>query len=344
MVYRRGRERAIVKMEQEAVSQASFEAKPVPEPGNAYDRQPPRESRVAVPREGEVFNENGIVARFAVPPKGGIRVNRKTREIVLVDRVDSTVYNNVDDSSTLEYMGRNQDGDYSGEQDQVLAKENLVLRRSKDEGYTVFYFMKEEDKLRFRGIVEYESHEFRDRKNRVGDTRKAIVFKFAVVRGEASAMPQHDAVGIPSADAGNAAEGKVPDLESVEMVEREVSGSRQPASKTHLLRAMSGHIDARSLDRILEYLKRSAKITTDGDAILWTFNPVRTGTDGLNKGKESPEAMETQSNYAAGMRPITRSEMETLDILGDDALMKTLAESDEDVKAGRVSVWKPEDV
>ena len=308
------------------------------------DRQPPRESRVAVPRENEVFDEDGIVARFGVPQKGGIRINYKTREIVLVDRVDGTVYNNVDDSSTLEYMGRNRDGDYSGKQDQVLANENLVLKRSKDEGYTVFYFMKQGDELRFRSIVEYESHEFKDRKNLVGNTRKAIVFKFAVVRGEANAVPQHDAAGIPSADADKAAPRRVPDLESIEMVEREVSGSHQPTDKAHILKAMSGHIDAGSLERILEYLRRSAKIMIDGDSIRWTFSPVGSGTYGLNKGKGPREAMEMGSNHAAGLRPITWGEIETLDILGDDALMKTLAESDEDIKAGRVSVWKPEDV
>ena len=46
---------------------------------------------------------------------------------------------------------------------------------------------------------------------------------------------------------------------------------------------------------------------------------------------------------AAPVRPLTWSEIETLDILNDAETMKDIAASREDMKAGRVVVWKPRD-
>ena len=44
---------------------------------------------------------------------------------------------------------------------------------------------------------------------------------------------------------------------------------------------------------------------------------------------------------AARRRPLTWSEVETLDILNDTETMKDIAASREDMKAGRVVIWKP---
>ena len=46
---------------------------------------------------------------------------------------------------------------------------------------------------------------------------------------------------------------------------------------------------------------------------------------------------------AAPARPLTWSEVETLDILNDAETMRDIAASREDMKAGRVVVWKPRD-
>ena len=46
---------------------------------------------------------------------------------------------------------------------------------------------------------------------------------------------------------------------------------------------------------------------------------------------------------AAPVRPLTWSEVETLDILNDAETMRDIAASREDMKAGRVAVWKPRD-
>ena len=45
----------------------------------------------------------------------------------------------------------------------------------------------------------------------------------------------------------------------------------------------------------------------------------------------------------ARKRPLTWSEVETLDILNDAEAMKDIAASREDVKAGRVVIWKSRD-
>ena len=46
---------------------------------------------------------------------------------------------------------------------------------------------------------------------------------------------------------------------------------------------------------------------------------------------------------AAPACPLTWSEVETLDILNDAETMRDIAASREDMKAGRVVVWKPRD-
>ena len=94
----------------------------------------------------------------------------------------------------------------------------------------------------------------------------------------------------------------------------------------------------------MEYLAHSSKITIDGDTIRWSFYAPSSGGDGLNRGGSPAEAMTADAICAGDAAlPLTWSEAETREILEDPALMKALAESDEDMRAGRVSVWKPED-
>ena len=292
---------------------------------------------------GETLDEGEVGARFGVRPRGGIRVNPLRRCIVLVDRVDgSSGYENADGGNTIKYMGRNQPGDLWGDRDQVLDDENLLLSRSKEEGYTVLYFKKDgEDLLRFDGLVEYESHCTEEKKSRSGHKREAIVFKLKTIRAEAVAAGRQ-AGGMPGTAAGKAPPRGAPDLDLIELVERMVSGLHPPSGRSELLKALPGQIDAGSLDRILAYLERSAKIVIDGDAVRWTFDTDGSGADGLNRGRERREPM-TAATGDEG-RPLTWSEVETMDILANEDSMAALAESREDIKAGRVSVWTPEEM
>ena len=59
---------------------------------------------------------------------------------------------------------------------------------------------------------------------------------------------------------------------------------------------------------------------------------------GPAQGKNAPE-----SAVGDHTRPLTWSEAETMDILNDDETMRDIEASREDMKAGRVVVWKPRD-
>ena len=298
---------------------------------------------VEVPMVGETLAEEEVGARFGVWPHGGIRANPRKRCIVLVDRADgSSGCENAGGGGTIKHAGRNRPGDQRGERDQVLDGENLLLSRSKEDGYTVLYFKKNgEDLLRFDGLVEYESHCIEDKKSRSGRARKAIVFKLKAVRAEDVAAARH-AVAMPGTAAGKAAPRGDPGLDLVELVERIVSGPHPPSGRSELLEALPGRVDAGSLDRILAYLERSAKIAIDGDAIRWIFDTVGAGADGLTRCRERREPAAATAGDAG--RPLTWSEVETMDILADDETMAAIAESMEDIKAGRVSAWTPEDM
>lgn len=229
-----------------------------------------RKPRAGVPVPGDKFTDEELHDRFGVPMQGGIRVSRDNKCIVLVDLVNSNSNNtctNVDSGRTVHYMGQNHYGDREG--DQVLDGNNHALSRSKEEGYTVLYFTKQGSMLVFDRIVEYDSHRFENEGGEGG--RKVIFFKLRVV--DAKAPPRRLSVdgGMPGVAENDAAPLGGPDLGMVEAVECVISLHRSYESKDRLLRALPDHIDARSLDRVLEYLVRSGKITIDGGAIRWSF-------------------------------------------------------------------------
>ena len=144
---------------------------------------------------------------------------------------------------------------------------------------------------------------------------------------------------------GTAAPGVAPSLDLVEMVEREISGPRPPGDRSQLLKALPDRTDAESLDRILGYLERSAKITTGGDAIRWSFDPVGSGAAGSSRGGGTREATAGSSGTAGGTWVfLTWGELETMNILADDGLASAIAESEEDMRAGRVTAWNPEEM
>ena len=69
-------------------------------------------------------------------------------------------------------------------------------------------------------------------------------------------------------------------------VERKISDRRRFASRSELLAALDASVEPAGLDRVLEYLERSAKISTDGGPIRWTFSGAgtREGQDAEGKG------------------------------------------------------------
>lgn len=113
-----------------------------------------------MPKAGERFTDEELHIKFGVPTVGGIRVNREKRCIVLIHLVGAdSGYTNTDRGTDVLYMGQNTDRD--GLQDQEMTNNNLALQRSKEEGYTVLYFIKEDDILVFNSRVEYVTAEFK---------------------------------------------------------------------------------------------------------------------------------------------------------------------------------------
>lgn len=135
---------------------------------------------VAAPKAGERFSDEELHTRFGVPTQHGIRVSRDSRCIVLVHLVGAdSGYTNTDRGTYILYMGENSDRD--GLDNQKMSGGNLSLRRSMKDGYTVLYFLKEENVLVFRSRVEYDSHEFLVDMNSDGDPRVVIEFKLRTV-------------------------------------------------------------------------------------------------------------------------------------------------------------------
>ena len=68
-------------------------------------------------------------------------------------------------------------------------------------------------------------------------------------------------------------------------VERKIADRRIFASRSELLAALHADIDSAKLDRVLDYLEGSAKISTSNGSIRWTFDSA-----GLQEGSSAGEA------------------------------------------------------
>ena len=137
---------------------------------------------VAIPREGERFSDKELGARFGVPPRGSIRVNRANKCIVLVRPAGiSSGHADADCGAAVSYTGQNADPD--GIQNQQMSGDNLALSHSADDGYTVLYLVKEGADLVFNSRVVYASHGFGVETNRLGQPRVVVEFKLEAVDG-----------------------------------------------------------------------------------------------------------------------------------------------------------------
>ena len=75
-----------------------------------------------------------------------------------------------------------------------------------------------------------------------------------------------------------------PDLDMIVTVERKIADRRLFASRSELLATLHTGIDSAKLDRVLEYLEGSAKISTSNGSIRWTF-----GSAGPREGSSAGE-------------------------------------------------------
>ena len=144
---------------------------------------------VPLPKAGERFSDEELHTKYGVPRDGGIRVNQENKCIVLENLInDRTKYTNTDRGTYILYMGQN--SDRSGIKNQEMSDNNLALKNSKREGYTVLYFTREDGMLVFKSRVEYDSHDWKVGRSATGQRRVVIVFNLLVANDGASALRQ----------------------------------------------------------------------------------------------------------------------------------------------------------
>lgn len=242
--------------------------------------EPATHLNMALPKAGDKFTDEDLHTRFGVPTEHGIRVSREKKCIVLVHLVGiHSGYTNTDRGTEILYMGEN--SDRAGLQDQEMSGGNLALSRSREDGYTVLYFIKEGSVLVFRSIVEYDSHKVRNETNGKDQLRKVIEFKLRAVRKERPAAGTDErAAALPAADGAE--------------------------------------------------IEEAYSLPLTGEKIASTGGGSETGL--------VPPAK------AAAALPLSWNEVETMDILADDELMKDIEGGIEDIRAGRVVEWKPRNV
>ena len=197
--------------------------------------------------------------RFGPLTPGGIRTSATSTDIIVVHSVHSG-YDGVEFGKRIKC-----DGTYVPKRSDQMVGENQKLARSPEGGNRVLYFTKEIDRLRFEGLVKCVAHYDKEDPSRPG----AVAFELEMADGASRPQGAHAGRrGIPPGPRGAPA----PDLDMIMSVERKISDRRHFAGRRELLAALPAGIDPAGLDRILEYLEGSAKISTDGGSIRWAFS------------------------------------------------------------------------
>ena len=225
-----------------------------------------------MPKEGERFTARELASRFGVCGQGDMRVNHAGKCIVIIDQARGNFNGAGGGRTALVRVGR--DAGRQGDRGGRLIGDNLLLSRSREEGYTVLYFVKVENLLEFSARVVYDSHAFRNKGG--GDTRRVVVFKLRTIDNKASdsapdTTPSHE---------GRQGE---PDPDMIARVERIVSLHHPYEGKDRLLRVLPSRVSSEDLDRILDHLKTSKKISLDGKTIRWESKPAILGSAGAGK-------------------------------------------------------------
>ena len=267
----------------------------IQETGRGADGAPASKAalNVAVPSEGERFSDEELHAKYGVPMHGDIRVSRERMCMVLVRQAESHhVHTNTDRGIYVLHIS--QSSGECGGQGQEMRKDGLALCRSKEEGYTVLYFTKEGDALAFNSRVEYVSHESHVETGDGGRSREVVRFRLQAVGGEATWRLEPTGGSPPAADEGAARER--PDPSAVAMIERAISMQSNFKSKDHLIRALPGDVDTATLDRALEHLQRSSKISIDRGIIRWVADADGYGVQAGHK--EGGGVAESKPSFA----------------------------------------------
>lgn len=127
-----------------------------------------------------------------------------------------------------------------------------------------------------------------------------------------------------------------PDLDMIIEVERMIFDRRRFASRSELHAALHAGIDPASLDRVLEYLERSAKISTDGGSIRWTFDgagPAGDSNGGKGRGGKKAAGNKTEEP----VHILSMEERLSADLDNDLPYSEDLERAIDDCQAGRAT-------
>lgn len=226
----------------------------------------------SVPKEGERFTAKELASRFGVREQGDMRVNHAGKCIVIVDQARGNFNGAGGGGTALIRIGR--DAGRQGSRGGRLIGDNLLLSRSREEGYTVLYFVKVKKLLEFSARVVYDSHAFKNKGG--GDTRRVVIFKLRTIDNKASGS----APDAPPSQEGRRGE---PDPDMIARVERIIYLHHPYEGKDRLLRVLPSRVSSDDLDRILDHLKSSKKISLDGKTIRWGSKPAIPGSTGAGK-------------------------------------------------------------
>ena len=278
------------------------------------------ESLLPLPQRGERFTEDQMRERFGVPKGGGIRESLTSPDIVLVRNVRSD-YDDVEEGGRVLYDGQY----YVGKPNQMILG-NLELSRSRESGRRVLYFVKEDGILAFDGLVECAASRPKDAPARPG----ALVFELERIDAAGTAaVRRQGARGSPPGSGAHSA----PDLDMIMAVEHQISSHGSLADRSELLAALPMGIDSAGLDRILEYLELSAKISVDGGAVTWTFGGGPCGHPSAGGGNvEEPFAADAAEESA---RVLSMAERLSPDLDNDRPYRPEIERRIADCKAGR---------
>ena len=239
-----------------------------------------------LPQRGDRFTEDQMRERFGVPTQGGIRTSLTSSDIFLVRNVHSG-YDDVEKGRRITYDGQY----YEGRRNQMISK-NLLLAKSKDNANRVLYFVKQDGVLVFNGLVECVAPRNKDDPLRPG----ALVFELEMI--DAAAERRDDYAGGRSCQPSPRMPS-APDLDMIMAVERAIF-DRRCLDRSELPAALPVGIDSAKMDRILEYLEHSARITVDNASIRWSFN----GADPADDSNTGRNGAATLSSTAATEEPV----------------------------------------
>lgn len=274
-----------------------------------------------LPQLGDKFTEVQMRERFDVSTQGGIRESLTSSDIILVRNVHSD-YDNVEEGRHITYIGQY----YEGKHDQMIGK-NLKLAKSRENGRRVLYFVKQDGVLEFNGLVECVASRHKDDPMRPG----ALAFELEMIDG---------AVGVTAerqngpADLPRSSVSAVPDLEMIMEVERQIFDRRRFSSRSELVAALPVGMDSAKLDRILNYLEYSEKITIDDGSIRWSFSGVGS-PDGLNTGHKDGDALTTTAATEEPVHILTLEERLSPDLDNDLPYSEEIERAIADCEAGR---------